>query len=832
MDVAAPDIVLPHQVRTVQHFAIDIGGSLAKVVYFQPSLGGGGGALHFQKFETSRLSTLLDFIEQKGLHQRAEGDEASDAGDGGGATHLLATGGGSLKYADVFRERLGLELQHTDEMECLVQGSNFLLTSLPDEVFTLGKTGKKQFARHPDIFPHLLVNIGSGVSIIMVTDETKYERVSGTSLGGGTFCGLGRLLTGCRSFDELLEMSTRGDNSKVDMLVGDIYGGLDYDKIGLSRDTIASSFGKVLMEPDKDVAEYSKPDIALALVRMISYNIGQIAYLNAKRYGLSKILFAGFFIRGHPFTMSSLSYSIHFWSKGEMKASFLRHEGFLGAMGAFLGHDEHVEVNTGAAEEGFVTRKHSQRAKFRESFKIPTPFAAEAAGSPMDDSSKLSWVEKFREHFKASLKAGPSPDDAASEGSDADYEIWGTEGVKAAGVEGLSVGILHMNPSMLPFPLLRDSDAYEPNTVDITEDAGERDFWIGVLKEQIPRTREKALSSLPHSKMAGIQGDAFSLGFEAFLENLRADPGVYGKMGLADLLEMREEYLRDFGFADSYRTVKESENRAAMQVLPDLLREIDALPDGERWIAIVRGALAGNIFDWGSRACAELYQDGTILDTYKQAQSRLKERPWKVDTFDALEARLTRRPPYRRAVIFVDNSGADVVLGMIPLARELLRQGTEVVMAANSLPALNDVTADELQAILERVAGVCGIIEAASQSAKATLGVTGGVIPETAEAEGARRPPAVAPLYVVASGHGSPCLDLHRVSKELAIAATGADFLVIEGMGRALHTNFRAKFKCDSLKLAMVKNQHLAETLLGGNLYDCVCLFEEREAAP
>ena len=85
---------------------------------------------------------------------------------------------------------------------------------------------------------------------------------------------------------------------------------------------------------------------------------------------------------------------------------------------------------------------------------------------------------------------------------------------------------------------------------------------------------------------------------------------------------------------------------------------------------------------------------------------------------------------------------------------------------------------------------------------------------------------------MVASGHGSPCLDLHRVSKELAIAATGADFLVIEGMGRALHTNFRAKFKCDSLKLAMVKNQHLAETLLGGNLYDCVCLFEERKAAP
>ena len=30
-------------------------------------------------------------------------------------------------------------------------------------------------------------------------------------------------------------------------------------------------------------------------------------------------------------------------------------------------------------------------------------------------------------------------------------------------------------------------------------------------------------------------------------------------------------------------------------------------------------------------------------------------------------------------------------------------------------------------------------------------------------------------------------------------------------MGRAVHTNFNAKFKCDSLKIAVLKNQWLAE---------------------
>ena len=36
--------------------------------------------------------------------------------------------------------------------------------------------------------------------------------------------------------------------------------------------------------------------------------------------------------------MNTLSYAIRFWSKGEKQAYFLRHEGYLGAVGAFLRH--------------------------------------------------------------------------------------------------------------------------------------------------------------------------------------------------------------------------------------------------------------------------------------------------------------------------------------------------------------------------------------------------------------------------------------------------------------------------------------------------------------
>jgi bifunctional damage-control phosphatase, subfamily II, fusion protein len=48
-------------------------------------------------------------------------------------------------------------------------------------------------------------------------------------------------------------------------------------------------------------------------------------------------------------------------------------------------------------------------------------------------------------------------------------------------------------------------------------------------------------------------------------------------------------------------------------------------------------------------------------------------------------------------------------------------------------------------------------------------------------------------------------------------------------MGRAVHTNWHAHFKCDVLKAAMIKNARLAHKIFGGKLYDCVCLYEPNE---
>lgn len=270
-------------------------------------------------------------------------------------------------------------------------GLDFFITEIPREVFTYSETDPMHFASpNANIYPYMLVNIGSGVSILKVSGPRTYERVGGTSLGGGTLWGILSLLTPAESFDEMLDMAAHGDNAKVDMLVGDIYG-TDYGKIGLKSTTIASSFGKVFRmkreaeneaedtgglsngddqnrkqeQQNSDQAtstqaqqpqqppqprptssraselarsRFSSADISRSLLYAISNNIGQISYLQSQVHGLSRIYFGGSFIRGHPQTMNTLSYAIKFWSKGEKQAYFLRHEGYLGAVGAFLKH--------------------------------------------------------------------------------------------------------------------------------------------------------------------------------------------------------------------------------------------------------------------------------------------------------------------------------------------------------------------------------------------------------------------------------------------------------------------------------------------------------------
>ena len=126
--------------------SLQIGGSLAKLVYFTRDPNGAGGKLNFKNFESERIDELIDFMdilmaggnaalipeEDKQTREEVKQQRRRDG------LHVMATGGGAYKFYDKIRDRLGVEIYREDEMECLIVGQ-------------------------PDSFPICLVRGASGI---------------------------------------------------------------------------------------------------------------------------------------------------------------------------------------------------------------------------------------------------------------------------------------------------------------------------------------------------------------------------------------------------------------------------------------------------------------------------------------------------------------------------------------------------------------------------------------------------------------------------------------------------------------------------------------------
>jgi len=453
---------------------VDFGGTLSKIVFFEPKEVPGyasplaeyllnkttygnsgvrdshlsffsdklGGRLHFINFETSHTHGAIKVLKNMGVHN---------------IRRVHATGGGAFKFSQLIKDELGIRLLKQDELETVVRGIIFTLLEHPDsECYSYepdleGLTESGQKGRHHGVshdalsyemrkvprpmpvskgsfFPLLVVNIGSGVSIINVTSPTTFKRVSGTAVGGATYYGLCKLLCRCDSFQEAMDLAELGDSRDVNLTVQDIYGG-SYDQAGLGAEVTASFFGKaaaargrvrtkrsrkrryisylerlalvilslltanllvgayvsigsgefglrdiVFMllpigiaylvfwsneakltssHPPDDLAVMAGPlhakrnsgdkatlfeeaDIARALVVMVAQNVTQVAFLNAKVHKSQRVLFTGNFLRHNRIALRALSSMMQLWSQGSIQALFMEHEGYFGAIGAFL----------------------------------------------------------------------------------------------------------------------------------------------------------------------------------------------------------------------------------------------------------------------------------------------------------------------------------------------------------------------------------------------------------------------------------------------------------------------------------------------------------------
>jgi len=286
------------------------------------------GNFHFLKFPTVDIKGALDIVSAVGFINSN--------------SQIGATGGGAHKYRTDLEHVVGAPVHSIDELGALCRGISFLVkTYKPGECYFLKhfnfSTAKSReleevpLIMHSPPYPYLIVNVGTGVSIIKVSSPTSFRRVGGSSLGGGTFYGLTKHLTNCGTWKEALHLAGTGDNGVADLLVGDIYGG-DYDQMKLKKTTVASSFGKL----SKSQVKPSPAGLARAALLMITNNLGHIADLHANAHNAKHIMFTGNFLYNNEVAKRTLSYSIDYWSSGKRQALFLRHEGYFGAVGALI----------------------------------------------------------------------------------------------------------------------------------------------------------------------------------------------------------------------------------------------------------------------------------------------------------------------------------------------------------------------------------------------------------------------------------------------------------------------------------------------------------------
>lgn len=282
------------------------------------------GTLHFIRFPTSEMGNFLALAKSKGMATLV--------------TTVCATGGGAYKFEQNFRQEVNMKLIKCDEFDSLIRGVQFVEKVNPSECYYYANaTDEINCAKVgfdlSNPYPFLIVNMGSGVSVLAVHGPDNYRRVSGTSIGGGTFLGMCSLLTGCQTFEEAIELATSGDHTKVDKLVRDIYGG-DYERFGLPGDLVAASFGHMSSKERRN--NVSKEDLARATLVTITNNVGSIARMCALNEKIDKVVFIGNFLRVNPIAMKLLAYAMDYWSNGTLKALFLEHEGYFGAIGCLL----------------------------------------------------------------------------------------------------------------------------------------------------------------------------------------------------------------------------------------------------------------------------------------------------------------------------------------------------------------------------------------------------------------------------------------------------------------------------------------------------------------
>lgn len=131
----------------------------------------------------------------------------------------------------------------------------------------------------------VVVNMGTGTSMVYARKGQAPEHIFGSAVGGGTLLGLGSRLVNSANYSEILFLASKGDRSNADIAVTD----LDLaDVESLDPRLTLSNFGK--LRPEDGVNER---DTAAALVNLILEVVGTEAMLACRSVNCDTAILTG-----------------------------------------------------------------------------------------------------------------------------------------------------------------------------------------------------------------------------------------------------------------------------------------------------------------------------------------------------------------------------------------------------------------------------------------------------------------------------------------------------------------------------------------------------------
>lgn len=200
-------------------------------------------------------------------------------------------------------------IEYIVEFEATLKGVRYLLE----------KEGHK-------IEQSIITNIGTGTSIHYM-DGNSHVRVGGTGVGGGTLIGLSTIMTGITDFDEIKENAFLGDREGIDLLVKDIYQGMDTP---IDGNLTASNFGKVGITKKSN---FAKNDVLATTQGLVGEVITTLSIQLAEQHKAEYIVYIGSTLTNNEHLKKVIeSYTI----RKKHRPVFLQDCGFSGAVGALL----------------------------------------------------------------------------------------------------------------------------------------------------------------------------------------------------------------------------------------------------------------------------------------------------------------------------------------------------------------------------------------------------------------------------------------------------------------------------------------------------------------